>query len=261
MIEDVVWKRLVDRLEKFQAVISFPPVGDWHSGNAYAIYGEDCKRYYLESLSANETAADMFKKLRSLAKVAGLAITYGATAWTLASKLNIPQEEAERVINGFFQVFSFFHNHLRLLLEQAKKDLLVRDLFGRIRYLPKLGLEGWDDQTKKIRSAMRRLDYNAPIQTTGATQLKSIMITQHRYMEKGKLNRHLGNLKVTYKPYTRIVLVKSLTPELEADMDRLPDGNTKVLLVDGARVPVKEYTRSVQMRMGIIRRHGLEIFW
>ena len=263
-IKPEIWGRVTDRFKDFKETIPFPPVGDWHSGTGYAIDGEPFKESYFKGKAGDKSAMAQFSERRNkVAKVVGLAMSYGGSGYTIAHKTGCTVEQGDNIVRKFFGMFGTFEFHLKRVLEWANREYLVRDVFGRIRYLPKLALTGFDIATKKIRSAMRRLVYNAPVQTSGSTQLKAMMVVQNRYLENGKLNRHLGNLRVNYKPYTRIVTVgvDKVTDDLRNTVHGLPDGNTKVLVLSPEGVPVEEYSRPVQMRMGIIRKFGMEVYW
>ncbi len=111
---------------------------------------------------------------RSKAKMVNYGIVYGLSAYGLADRLQIPQEEAQdfidRYLNGFPKVKEFIES----TIEQAREEGHVSTLFGRIRRIPELRARQWT-----TRSLGERLAVNTVIQGTAADILKVAMLRTH----------------------------------------------------------------------------------
>src|SRR3954449_569753 len=98
-------------------------------------------------------------------------IVYGLSAFGMADRLNIPQEEAaefiERYLGRFPQVKEFIDN----TIGQATADGYVRTLLGRIRKIPELHSGNY--QTRQLGE---RLAVNTVIQGTAADIIKIAMV-------------------------------------------------------------------------------------
>lgn len=238
----------------------FPPPGDWHSGNGYAVYGEPFKEDFFTG-KKDKSIAKRFKEYRTRSKVGGLAIIYGAWVNTLSVQMNVLVEAAEEFYNNFYAAYPIFGHWMESVMAQAKKLNWVLDLFGRIRYLPKITLAP-TPENKAVIGKQKRIAGNAPVQTSGSSMLKLALITQGNYIEKGHLNRFYGNAVVEYKYYTRIVGVSSalVTDEFKRLIETLEDGNVKVLITQDNK-PVEEYSRPVRLSMKDIKQFGMYLIW
>ena len=262
----------------------FPPLGDFHSFNGFTMYGEPFKIAWEESkakLTSNMDEQEVreveqranqakirFKNMRGRAKAVGLAIPYGGSGFTVSQSLGVTKDEGDKITDEFFFSFKQLRKHLMATLKKAQQERLVRNLFGRIRYLPNLVRPKWTGDKQSYKQAMRvyskaeRLVYNAPIQSAGADQLKTVMITASRYLEEGFMSRYHGNLVATYRPYTRIISIPSdeVTKEFKGFIESLPTGNCLVLVMKGEKV-VYKYDRPVALNVGHIYEWGMEIIW
>ena len=270
MLEESALKdRLMTRLRTVDTKKkkAFPKVGDWHGANAYGIYGDKYRDLFLKSLDGDEDSGRKASKFRTLAKVGGLATCYGAMPKTLAGRMAIPMEDAEYFYTNFFKSFPVFKKYMDAFISNTRKKCQVSDLFGRIRYLPVLGRrptgnEEEDAKLNRQKWGSINVAYNAPVQGSGATMLKYMLIQLGRYIERGRLNRFHGNLAATYRPYTRIVGMDAdaATDDFRSFVDGLECGNIKVLLLKNG-VVVEEYSRPVRMSKRDIDRYGMDLLW
>lgn len=266
-IEDMK-DRVLSRLKDYSpSKKAFPKVGDWHGANAYGIYGENYKDLYMKGVHGDSASGRKASEYRTLAKIGGLAVCYGAMAKTLAGRLGVSQVDSELFYNNFFKSFPVFKAYMDSFIRMVRKTCQAKDLFGRIRYLPVLGKSETgnaeeDDKLRRQKWGSINVAYNAPVQGSGATMLKFILVQLGGYLEKGRMNRVHGNLMVNYCPYTRIVGldVSKVTDEFKAFVDGLECGNIKVLLMDGGS-PVEEYSRNVRLSVADMNRFGVEILW
>lgn len=96
---------------------------------------------YPNGVSADKKAKNYLKKLdpvkRNTAKGYALGIAYGMEAFALGKGLNIPQKEAEILVNGYLDGFPDLKRWREESREQVKKYGFIKNYVGRIRHLPK----------------------------------------------------------------------------------------------------------------------------
>jgi DNA polymerase-1 len=120
-------------------------------------------------------------KHRSTAKMINYGLAYGMGAPGLAERLNIPRDEAEDIMDTYFEQFGGVADFLDEVVRQAHRDGFTTTLFDRRRYLPELG-----SGNPRIRAIGERQALNAPIQGTAADIMKLAMIgVEHALDEAG----------------------------------------------------------------------------
>jgi DNA polymerase-1 len=115
--------------------------------------------------------ADIDPGLRSKAKMINFGIVYGLSAFGLADRLDIPQEEAQEFIDRYIGRFPKVKEFIDTTIEQAKDTGYVTTLLGRKRRIPELRSSKWP-----TRSLGERLAVNTPIQGTSADIIKIAMV-------------------------------------------------------------------------------------
>ncbi|MCL1891074.1 MAG: DNA polymerase I [Coriobacteriia bacterium] len=116
-------------------------------------------------------ADEVTPKMRSRAKAVNFGIVYGQQAYGLASSLDIPQAEAQEMINRYFAVYPQVQSYLKDTIEQAREQGWVSTLFGRKRHVPELRLSNYMQ-----RSFGERIAMNHPMQGSAADIIKLAMI-------------------------------------------------------------------------------------
>jgi DNA polymerase I len=111
---------------------------------------------------------------RSKAKMVNYGIVYGLSAYGLADRLQIPQEEAQEFIDRYLDGFPKVKEFIEQTIEHAREEGYVSTLFGRIRRIPELRARQWT-----TRSLGERLAVNTVIQGTAADILKVAMLRAH----------------------------------------------------------------------------------
>jgi DNA polymerase I len=111
---------------------------------------------------------------RSKAKMVNYGIVYGLSAYGLADRLQIPQEEAQEFIDRYLDGFPKVKEFIESTIEHAREEGSVSTLFGRIRRIPELRARQWT-----TRSLGERLAVNTVIQGTAADILKVAMLRSH----------------------------------------------------------------------------------
>ena len=111
---------------------------------------------------------------RSKAKMVNYGIVYGLSAYGLADRLQIPQDEAQEFIDRYLDGFPKVKEFIESTIEHAREEGYVSTLFGRIRRIPELRARQWT-----TRSLGERLAVNTVIQGTAADILKVAMLRTH----------------------------------------------------------------------------------
>jgi DNA polymerase-1 len=112
--------------------------------------------------------------MRSKAKMVNYGIVYGLSAFGLADRLQIAQEEAQEFIDRYLQRFPAVAQFMKDAVEQAEQHGYVSTLFGRRRQIPEIRARNW--QTRKLGE---RLAVNTVIQGTAADIIKVAMVRCH----------------------------------------------------------------------------------
>jgi DNA polymerase-1 len=124
--------------------------------------------------------------LRSKAKMVNYGIVYGLSAYGLADRLQIPQEEAAEFIERYLDRFPAVREFIAATIEGAKRDGYVSTLFGRMRRIPELRARQY--QTRMLGE---RLAVNTVIQGSAADIIKVAMVRCHRALAEAGLGTRL----------------------------------------------------------------------
>jgi DNA polymerase I len=109
--------------------------------------------------------------MRSKAKMINYGIVYGLSAWGMADRLDIPQEEADEFIQRYLAGFPAVARWIEETIEQATEKGYVSTLFGRRRQVPELRSRRWE-----MRRQGERFAVNMVIQGTAADIMKVAMV-------------------------------------------------------------------------------------
>lgn len=135
-----------------------------------------------------KTAMQIFEKDhitdldRRRAKAVNFGIIYGISAFGLSSDINISVTEANNFIKKYMQVYPEIQEYMDQTVEFAKEFGYVKTLKNRIRYIPDINSNLYQQREFAKRTAM-----NAPIQGSAADIIKIAMIKIDDEMEKHKL--------------------------------------------------------------------------
>ncbi len=108
---------------------------------------------------------------RRQAKVVNFGIVYGLSAFGLSQQLGIEPSEAKQFIAAYFEKYSGVRAFIDKTLEEARRDLKVKTLFGRIRPIPDI-----NSKNANQRGFAERTAVNTPLQGTAADLIKIAMI-------------------------------------------------------------------------------------
>jgi DNA polymerase-1 len=123
---------------------------------------------------------------RSKAKMVNYGIVYGLSAYGLADRLQIPQEEAQEFIDRYLERFPAVARFIAETIEKANEDGYVSTLFGRIRRIPELRA-----RQSHTRQLGERLAVNMVIQGTAADIIKVAMLRCRDHLRADGLSTRL----------------------------------------------------------------------
>ncbi len=108
---------------------------------------------------------------RRQAKVVNFGIVYGLSAFGLSQQLGIEPSEAKQFIAAYFEKYSGVRAFIDKTLDEARRDMKVRTLFGRVRPIPDI-----NSKNANQRGFAERTAVNTPLQGTAADLIKIAMI-------------------------------------------------------------------------------------
>ncbi|HEX4785328.1 MAG TPA: DNA polymerase I, partial [Candidatus Sulfotelmatobacter sp.] len=108
---------------------------------------------------------------RRQAKVVNFGIVYGLSAFGLSQNLGIEPSEAKQFITAYFEKYSGVRAFIDKTLEEARRDMKVKTLFGRTRPIPDI-----NSKNANQRGFAERTAVNTPLQGTAADLIKIAMI-------------------------------------------------------------------------------------
>lgn len=193
--------------------------GDWHSLNASGLYGSDF-----------DNCTDKFKRkdFRDIAKIVGLALCYGGSAYTVSGNMRTSKEEAQEKIDNFYRKLTTLNIYMLLTKKKVLETGKAYNLFSRIRDMSKWAFSvSWKDKLFAQRVAL-----NHPIQSTSAELLKIMMIRVDDYIEANKLSLLYGlqmpqKIDLETNSYRDMVLHELMSTHDEVDylfkQDRIDD--------------------------------------
>ncbi len=108
---------------------------------------------------------------RRQAKVVNFGIVYGLSPFGLSQNLGIEPAEAKQFIANYFDRYKGVRAFIDKTLEEARRDLKVKTLHGRIRPIPDI-----NSKNANQRGFAERTAVNTPLQGTAAELIKVAMI-------------------------------------------------------------------------------------
>lgn len=121
-------------------------------------------------------------ELRRRVKAMSYGLAYGLSAFGLAQQLDIPQREAKKLMEDYFERFGGVRDYLHQVVEQARKDGFTATMFDRRRYLPELNADN-----RIARDNAERAALNSPIQGSAADIIKIAMLRVDDALRRGGL--------------------------------------------------------------------------
>jgi DNA polymerase-1 len=122
----------------------------------------------------NMTAVELFgeanRDTRASAKTINFAILYGISRWGLAGRLGVTAEEAQMIIDRYFERFPGISRYIADTLSSVRETGFSTTLFGRKTHFPRI-----KSKIQHERQGAERAAINAPIQGTAADIIKRAM--------------------------------------------------------------------------------------
>ncbi|HTS37533.1 MAG TPA: DNA polymerase I [Candidatus Solibacter sp.] len=108
---------------------------------------------------------------RRQAKVVNFGIVYGLSPFGLSQNLGIDTSEAKQFITNYFETYKGVRAFIDKTLEEARREMKVKTLFGRVRPIPDINSKNVNQRGFAERTAV-----NTPLQGTAADLIKIAMI-------------------------------------------------------------------------------------
>ena len=186
--------------------------------------GED-----IHARTARELFGEVNRETRGRAKTINFAILYGISRWGLAGRLGVSSEEAQAMIDTYFQRFPGIQNYIHATLAGVREKGYSETLFGRKCWFPRINAKAQAERQGSERAAI-----NAPIQGTCADIIKRAMVR----MEPALAAAGLSHVKMLLQVHDELVFelpegdVAAATPVIQRVMAEaaLPSVNISVPL-------------------------------
>ena len=124
----------------------------------------------IHSLTAQELFGEVNRDTRGRAKTINFAILYGISRWGLAGRLDVTADEAQAMIDRYFDRFPGIRNYIAATTERVREQGFTTTLFGRKTHFPRIR-----SKVQHERQGAERAAINAPIQGTCADIIKRAM--------------------------------------------------------------------------------------
>ncbi len=125
----------------------------------------------IHSLTAMELFREINPDTRGKAKTINFSLLYGISRWGLAGRLGIKPDEAQDMIDRYFERFPGIRSYISNTLIAAKESGFTTTLFGRKTHFTRINASNQTERAGSERAAI-----NAPIQGTSADIIKRAMV-------------------------------------------------------------------------------------
>jgi DNA polymerase-1 len=142
----------------------------------------------------NATAARVFDvapdkvtiEQRSKAKMVSYGLAYGMESYGLGQRLNIPTNEAQVILDAYFEAFPNVKAYMERTVAEARERGYTETLFGRRRMIPELSSGNF-----RIRQAGERQAMNAGIQGLAADIFKVALVRLDTAIDQQELESRI----------------------------------------------------------------------
>jgi DNA polymerase I len=125
----------------------------------------------IHSLTAMELFGEVNPETRGKAKTINFSLLYGISRWGLAGRLGIKADEAQDMIDRYFERFPGINHYISRTLQSAREAGFTQTLFGRKTHFTRIKSANQTERQGSERAAI-----NAPIQGTSADIIKRAMV-------------------------------------------------------------------------------------
>ncbi|MGH9787257.1 MAG: DNA polymerase, partial [Candidatus Acidiferrales bacterium] len=150
------------------------------------------------------------------------------TAYGLATRLGIEPAEAQKYIDAYFQRYAGVKKFREELLKEVRRTGQTRTLFGRVRPIPEIHAQNFNQRGLAERAAL-----NSPLQGTAADIIKLAMIRlATRLKEEGLRARMILQVHDD-------LLLEAPEEETGRAQEMMKETMERLKLPDGKEVPLK----------------------
>ncbi len=142
-----------------------------HMADVPALKDAFAKGEDIHARTAQELFGEINRDTRGRAKTINFSLLYGISRWGLASRLGISADEAQSMIDRYFERFPGINRYISRTLQTARETGFTETLFGRKTHFPRITSQNQTERTGSERAAI-----NAPIQGTSADIIKRAMV-------------------------------------------------------------------------------------
>lgn len=138
---------------------------------------KDSPNIQLEDLFSKEQI-QIYKQVgdfRSKTKVINFGIVYGLTAFSLAERFKLPLEEAEQILESYFQTYTGIKRWLDANSRETIANRYAKTILGRKKYF-QLADPSDEEMFRRSKGATRRQGNNHVIQGTNADITKEALV-------------------------------------------------------------------------------------
>jgi DNA polymerase-1 len=125
----------------------------------------------IHAATAQTLFGEVNRDTRGRAKTINFAILYGISRWGLAGRLGVTPEEAQAMIDTYFQRFPGIQRYIHDTLSSVREKGYSETLFDRKCWFPRISAKNQAERQGSERAAI-----NAPIQGTCADIIKRAMV-------------------------------------------------------------------------------------
>ena len=154
-----------------------------HMADVPALKDAFAKGEDIHARTAEEMFGHVDRDTRARAKTINFAILYGISRWGLASRLGVEPDEAQAMIDRYFERFPGIQRYIVATLEQVRERGYSETLFGRKTWFPRI-----NSKNQAERQGSERAAINAPIQGTSADIIKRAMARMVPALAQAGLN-------------------------------------------------------------------------
>ncbi len=142
-----------------------------HMANVPALKAAFANGDDIHSLTAMELFGEVNRDTRGRAKTINFSILYGISRWGLAGRMGTTADEAQALIDRYFERFPGINRYIAETLEHVRETGFTRTLFGRKVHFTRI-----KSANQAERQGSERAAINAPIQGTCADIIKRAMV-------------------------------------------------------------------------------------
>ena len=188
----------------------------------------------IHARTASEMFGEVTRDTRAQAKTINFAILYGISRWGLAGRLGVSSDEAQDMIDTYFQRFPGIQRYILRTMESVREKGYSETLFGRKTWFPRINSKNPNERAGSERAAI-----NAPIQGTSADIIKRAMVRMMPALREAGL----GHVRMLLQVHDELVF------ELpQADAKAAADVIERVMA--GAALPTVELSVPLKIDIG-----------